>query len=156
MRWMAVGSALTGLHYPLFSYLGAIDGYRVVVRLAMITAVLNFIASLMLVQRMGLMGVVWGTVVENAIWGLFLWPWMAKEVAGLSLKRYVKTVYFGSALPFAVIAAASSWFLFTKFHPSTYGQLLLCGLGTGAVMAMAAWFLLLDPEGRSRLRRGLF
>ncbi|MBE7497027.1 MAG: oligosaccharide flippase family protein [Verrucomicrobiaceae bacterium] len=154
LQWLAASSALTAMHCPLFSYFGAINAYGKVVKVSMVTSLANFITSLLLVQRMGLMGVVWGTVIENVLWGAFLWPVLARTEAGFPLCRYLRVVLVESAIPFTALAAATSWLMREWLNPASYWQLIQCGLGIAVVVSCAAWFLLLAPEQRLRLRGG--
>jgi|GEM_PF-6023842 len=153
LQWLAASSALTAMHSPLFSYFGAINAYGKVMKFSMVTSMANFATSLFLVQRMGLMGVIWGTVVENILWGVFLWPLLAKREAKLPLKRYLRVVFVESAIPIAGIAVAACRFLRGWLNPVTYWDLTLCGLGVGVVTGTAGWFLLLSSEDRTRLLR---
>ncbi|MEN3943133.1 oligosaccharide flippase family protein [Prosthecobacter sp. SYSU 5D2] len=153
LQMLTLGAAVTALHYPVISFLGAINAWGTVVRMSVISAALNFICSWILVQQMGTMGVVWGTFGEQLAWSLLLWPVMIAKETDIPLWKYVRVVFFESALPLTLTTVPLCLALRHWMQPDSFLDLALCTSVVGVHAAAAC--CVLDVETRDLVMRKL-
>ncbi len=115
----------------------------------------NLVLSIVLVKRIGLIGVAWGTVVPDVITSTVIVPWYAVRVLKLSWREYVTA---GCVRPVAaaVPPAFLAW-LFSQNH----GPVTWAGFGAEAaalcgVFAAISYFLCLNREQRQALAAKAF
>jgi len=76
-------------------------------------AVANLVLSIVLVRRLGIYGVAWGTTIPSVVIELLLWPTFISQLVGIPVRRYLWQTWFRSALaivPFAVACAVAERF----------------------------------------------
>ncbi len=76
-------------------------------------AAANLAISVVLVRRMGIYGVAWGTTIPSVIIQLLLWPRYISALVGISVKTYLWQAWLRTALsvvPFAIGCAAAEQF----------------------------------------------
>lgn len=148
LQALIVGNGLLAAQYPVFAFLSAINAYGTYVKISITTALFNLALSWILVQHLGLMGVVWATTLESLIQALALVPWLAATAAQIPLAEYFQQVFWRHLLPFTALffsfcLAVSSW-----VKPHTYFQLAGCAAAAGSVGVMVAWCFLLTRDER--------
>jgi O-antigen/teichoic acid export membrane protein len=117
-------------------------------------ALVNLGLSLLLVRRLGLAGIAWGTTIPNLVTSLVLLPLYARRTISLPLLDYHRQAWlrpFLALVPFAVGTA-----LVERFWPAT--SLLTYFAGVLAVLPLAAvgaYLVALDHDERLRVRRHL-
>ncbi|MGH7690047.1 MAG: oligosaccharide flippase family protein [Gemmatimonadaceae bacterium] len=120
-------------------------------------AVINLALSILLVQRMGLVGIAWGTTVPNLVTSVVVFPWLARRLMGVPLRTY----YFESWLrPLVAMAPFAAGTLLVERYWQA-GNLASYFVGVLLVMPLAAagaWAVALDPDERQMVvalaRRG--
>lgn len=153
LRMLTLGMIATAMHFPVFPFLGAINAYGIAVRISLITSAMNFLCSLILVQRLGLIGVVWGTLIEQLVWGLILWPMIVAREASIPFWDYIQIVFVKAMIPFVAVGLALMWSLKVFGQPNSYFDLAVCGGAAIAFLAPFSWFVLLSVDERSAVRK---
>jgi O-antigen/teichoic acid export membrane protein len=71
------------------SIMMAIDKHKAVAKWAVIEAILNFSLSIVLVKRIGLNGVAWGTSIAMTFVHIAFWPRYVRDTLGVPVRRYL-------------------------------------------------------------------
>jgi O-antigen/teichoic acid export membrane protein len=108
----------------------------------------NLILSIVLVRRIGLAGVAWGTVIPDILCMAVIVPWYTLRTLDLSVREYVLRALMGpvvAAVPIVGIGYAFSLMVLTPSWPVFGGEVLvIC-----AVFATTAYFVCLDRSQRA-------
>jgi O-antigen/teichoic acid export membrane protein len=130
--------------------------HKVLAYLMLGEGVLNLILSIILVRRIGLIGVAWGTVIPDVICTAVIIPWYTLRIVKLTAQEYVGRAFvrpvisilpaLGLGYAFSVLVQTPSWALFG-------GEVAaICG-----TVAVVSFFLCLDSKHRAmaheRVRR---
>jgi len=78
-----------------------------------VESVLNLTLSVILVRRIGIFGVAWGTTIPSVILEMILWPAYICKLLEMSIRTYLWQAWFRTGLgiiPFALACAASERF----------------------------------------------
>jgi O-antigen/teichoic acid export membrane protein len=148
MLWITIAMGLNQMHSPLFSLLGAQNAYDQVIYKCLATSILNFIVSLVLVQWFGLMGVVWGTVLEYVLWGLLLWPRVGAHQMGVSVSMYWGRIFGQSVAPSALAAIPISLMVAHWIAPDSFVKLAFSCLCVALPLSLVGWFLVFRKDER--------
>jgi O-antigen/teichoic acid export membrane protein len=112
----------------------------------------NLGLSILLVRRMGIVGVAWGTAIPNVMAAVMFWPWYACRTLEVAPARFVSAVWIRPAIaisPFAIV----TYFVERHWPAATlYGfmfQVALC-----VPVAMAGFWLLCLSEAHRQLATG--
>ena len=129
--------------------------HKVLAYLVLAEGLLNLILSIILVRRIGLVGVAWGTVIPDVICSLII-PWYTLGIVGMNPREYLSRGFVRPVI--AVLPAVGlAYVFFITVQAPTWGLFLgevaaICG-----VVAVSSYFLCLDPEHRAlahdRVRR---
>lgn len=129
-----------------------INKHRAMVPVSIAEALCNLGLSLLLVRKMGVIGVAWGTTVPDAAVHILFWPWYVNRVLGIPPWNYVYSTWVRpatSVLPFALATYATE-----RFWPAVNLRLFFFQvLGLLPLAVMGAWVVVLDPEERSKILR---
>ncbi len=82
----------------------AIDKHKPVARWALFEAGSNLVLSIILVKRVGIYGVAWGTAISMGLAHLAFWPRYVRQVLGIPIKQYIWSGWLKillCSLPFA-------------------------------------------------------
>lgn len=108
----------------------------------------NLILSIVLVRRIGLVGVAWGTVVPDIICMAVIVPWYTLHILKLSAREYIVRALIGpviAVLPIVAIGYAFSIRVLTPSWSIFGGEVLvICG-----VFAATSYFVCLDRAQRA-------
>jgi O-antigen/teichoic acid export membrane protein len=129
-----------------------IGQHKRVVPFALAEGLSNLALSILLVKRMGILGVAWGTAIPNIAISIFFWPWYIRRTIGIRIRDYAFSLWLRPAvamLPFAVLSlAASRW-----WHASNllffFGQ--VAAVLPGALLGI--WFFGLPSQEREAYLR---
>jgi O-antigen/teichoic acid export membrane protein len=128
--------------------------HRAFAYIALIEGVTNVVLSVILVQKLGVVGVAWGAVIPALVTNVVVIPLYTLRVLDLSAREYVVQAYSRPllcALPVAVMAygfsrlEATSWLAFAAETMSMIG---VCGI--------LSFFLCLYAEQRAAVRARLW
>jgi len=103
----------------------------------------------MWVQKFGIVGVAWGTLVPSAITSLLFWPWYIHRALGIAPVSYVFSAWvrpFVGIIPFALGS-----YIFERFLAP--GHLVVFLLQVFSLLPLAIcgyWFTCLDAPLRER------
>jgi O-antigen/teichoic acid export membrane protein len=131
----------------LSSTILGIGKHKPVVPVAIAEGLCNLILSIILVKKMGIVGVAWGTAIPNIVVDVLYWPWYSKRTLGIPIREYALSIWFYpvvSLLPFAVCT-----YVVDKLSPAP--NLMIFFLQVAAVFPAAlvgAWYFGLVREER--------
>lgn len=124
-------------------------------------AIANLTLSIILVRRMGIDGVAWGTVLPSLVSQLILWPWHISKHVGVSLWAYFRQCWLRPILatvPFCLACVWSEHYWPASSMVSFFAQVLaalpLIALGVALVFWKELNLQLRQED--SVLRRNLF
>jgi O-antigen/teichoic acid export membrane protein len=122
--------------------------HKVLAHLILAEGVVNLILSIILIRRMGLVGVAWGTVLPDVICTAVIIPWYTLRMVRLSAREYLFRAYVRpllSVLPVVGLGYAFSVLVETPTWPIFGGEVLaICG-----TVAVMGYFLCLDSGHRA-------
>lgn len=81
-------------------------------------AAANIALSVVLVRRIGIYGVAWGTTIPSVIIQLLLWPRYISSVVGIPIRTYLWQAWFRTALPIVPFAIGCA--LVERFWPASH------------------------------------
>ena len=122
--------------------------HRLLAYFIMAEGLVNVILSIILVRKIGLIGVAWGTVVPDIICMAVIVPWYTLRILNLSVREYILRALMGpaiSALPIVGIGYAFSRMVLTPSWATFGGEvLIIC-----SVFVATAYFVCLDRSQRA-------
>lgn len=113
-------------------------------------ALCNMILGILLVRKLGLLGVAWATTLPYLGMSLFFWPWYVRRALGVPVRDYVWTVWVRTLLAVAPFAGCT-WFV-QKAWPAP--NLPVFFLQTAAVLPLVFicfWYFCLRRAQRQAL-----
>jgi O-antigen/teichoic acid export membrane protein len=129
-----------------------ISKHRAVVPVAIAEALCNLGLSLLLVRKMGVVGVAWGTTIPDAMVHLLFWPWYVHRVLGIKVWDYMYWTWLRPAV--SILPFVCATYFAERFWPTANLRLfffqVLCLLPLAAI---GAWIFVLNPEERSIILR---
>lgn len=131
----------------LSSVMLGISKHKPVVPVAIAEGLCNLALSIILVKRMGVVGVAWGTAIPNMAVSIFFWTWYARRTLGVPIREYSRAVWLIpviSLVPFAICT-----YLVGKYMPAS--NLLVFFFQVAAVLPAAllgVWYLGLTRQER--------
>jgi O-antigen/teichoic acid export membrane protein len=131
-----------------------IGQHKRVVPFALGEGLSNLALSILLVKRMGILGVAWGTAIPNLATSILFWPWYIRRTIGIRLRDYAYYLWLRPAiamLPFAICSVAMNRWL----HPS---NLLLFFAQVAAALPTAllgVWIFGLSADERRQYTQAL-
>jgi O-antigen/teichoic acid export membrane protein len=114
-------------------------------------AAANLILSVILVRRMGIYGVAWGTSIPSVIVQLLLWPRYISALVGVRVRTYLWETWCRTAL--AIIPFALGCLIAEKFWPVTNLLMFFVQMSILLPLVPAALFLVFRRELVSQARR---
>lgn len=128
--------------------------HRPLVPVLLAEGALNLTLSVILVRRIGILGVAWGTVIPSLGSTLLFWPWYLRHAVGISPSKYIVSAWIRPILgifPFALCTYAVE-----RYWPT--GHLLVFFLQIALIIPLAAigyWIACLDEVRREDYLKGL-
>jgi O-antigen/teichoic acid export membrane protein len=92
-----------------------ISRHKPVVPVAIAEGVTNLALSIILVKKMGVIGVAWGTAIPNMAVSVFFWPWYVRRELGVPIREYARKAWLLPAV--ALIPFAICSYLIGRFSP---------------------------------------
>lgn len=138
--------------YQAGSIMLGISKHKPLVLVRMGEGICNLALSILLVRRMGIVGVAWGTTIPGIAFCLLFWPWYVQRTLNVRPLRYVVSIWVRpclSLVPFTLLtyAVEQAW-------PSP--NLLVFFLQVALVLPAALagiWFGCVEPEYREKYFR---
>ena len=143
LRITVPGMMLIVLQYPVFTFLAAINRYGRVVSASLIGSLVNFVASFILVQWIGLTGVVWATGCENVLYSAIVLPCLAAPLLGMSALRMAVTTILLPMLRLCLPLGLLTWLYCSHFHPATYLEIIVAGIAISLAGFALSWIWVL-------------
>lgn len=131
----------------LSSAVMGIGKHKPVVPVAIAEGLCNLALSILLVKKMGIIGVAWGTAIPNVVVDILFWPWYVRRTLGIPIREYARAIWLYpvvSLLPFAICT-----YVVEKLSPAP--NLMVFFLQVAAVLPSAlvgAWYFGLAREER--------
>jgi O-antigen/teichoic acid export membrane protein len=123
--------------------------HRVFAYVALAEGIANLILSVYLIQKVGLIGVAWGTVIPSLITNMVVIPLYTLRVLEMSLKDYLVKAYARPllcALPVALLGL-----VFAQLHDTSWLMFVAEVAAICGVFGSATYFLCLDRGERSAM-----
>jgi len=149
LAWMfsAGNQALSGI-------MMGISRHKMLVPVALAEASLNLVLSIVLVKRIGVVGVAWGTALPSLAVHAMFWPIYVRNVLKISVSRYIYSTWVQNAIAGVPFLLGS--YLVERFWPapnlSTYFAQVVTVLPLSLI---TAWFFVLDKSDRRKFRQKL-
>jgi len=128
--------------------------HKPIVPMLMAEGVCNLALSILLVRRMGIVGVAWGTVIPSAASTLVFWPWYIRRVFGLHPLTYAISAWVRPLLavtPFALATCAVE-----RYWPAEHLIAFFSQVALMLPLALAGyWLVCLDGHQREEYSRGI-
>jgi O-antigen/teichoic acid export membrane protein len=139
----------TGLsQYVSALVLAGMAKHRILAFIVITEGVVNLLLSIILVRKMGLIGVAWGTVIPDVICTALIIPFYTLRILNLGVREYVTRAFLRPVLASLPIAALG--YAFSRMVASVSWSLfgsevaIICG-----VFAVLSYFLCLDTQQRA-------
>jgi O-antigen/teichoic acid export membrane protein len=126
-----------------------ISRHRAIVPVAVAEGLANLALSVLLVKRMGIIGVAWGTAIPNLAVSVFFWPWYVRKNLGISIRNYVVSLWLMPTLamvPFGICTYIVNR-LWVARNLTFFFLQVACVL---PIALIGAWCLGLTPKERER------
>ena len=150
------GRVLAILTLPLLFHSGAhgtggilmgIGKHKPLAPLMVVEGLCNLGLSIVLVRRMGIVGVAWGTTIPNVMAAVLFWPWYACRTLEVAPARFLTAVWVRPAIAVAPFAIAT-YVVDRQWAASTlYGFMFQVALCVPVALA-GFWFICLNASHR--------
>jgi len=121
--------------------------HRPIVPALLVEGILNLSLSVILLKRMGVLGVAFGTLIPSVATSLFFWPWYVRRTMNIAPLTYALNAWLRPAvalIPFALASYVSDRFWHAPNLLSFFSQVALC-----LPLALAGyWVFCMDTEQR--------
>jgi O-antigen/teichoic acid export membrane protein len=114
--------------------------------------ILKLILAFILIKRFGLIGLAAGTIIAQFLTAYWFVLYRGLRRLQFGFKRYCFSVFLPCLLVFGAALAATNIIVGATQGQSDWFRLLGACLGSGTVLALAMWFLVLDTNQRGRTR----
>lgn len=124
-----------------------ISRHRAIVPVAVAEGLGNLVLSVLLVKRMGIIGVAWGTAIPNLAVSLFFWPWYVRKNLRISIRDYIVSLWLVPMLamvPFGICTYIVNRLWMAK-NLTVFFLQVACVL---PVALMGAWYFGLTAKER--------
>jgi O-antigen/teichoic acid export membrane protein len=128
--------------------------HKVLAYVTLAEGLANLILSVILVRRIGLVGVAWGTAIPHVINTAVIIPFFTLRAVKMSWRDYIVKGYVRpvlAAIPGATVCYAASVLVATSSWP----VFVLEVLAVGVTSAVAGYFLCLEPALRLAIAKKL-
>lgn len=141
---LLAGSMLNFSTSALNSSLYATNKHKVNALFGVAEVALNIVISVILVQKMGILGVAYGTLIPLIIVRIMIYPIYALRALGISSKDYY-VAYLRPTLAFSVPMLLAVWYT-EQIRMDTYLEIVVGGAATGIVVGLVAFVALKAQE----------
>jgi O-antigen/teichoic acid export membrane protein len=156
LSWMAIFSAGPAMGWAVVQGIGK---HKPLVPVYLLESLVNLAMSIILVRKMGIFGVAWGTTIPNLLVCLIFWPWYMRRTLQIPIRQYVAMTWVRPILamiPFALC----SYFIERGAPPA---KLLVFFSEVAAALPLAVigfWYVCVPLEERrvrlDQLKRLMF
>jgi len=156
LAWMAMFSAGPGAGWAVVQGIGK---HKALVPVYLLESLTNLGMSIVLVRKIGVLGVAWGSTIPNLIVCLLFWPWFLRRTLQIPVRDYVVSTWgrpLLAMLPFALCS-----YLFERMIPAAnlwvyFGQ-VAAAIPLGLI---GFWYVCVPREERqtryNRLKQSMF
>jgi O-antigen/teichoic acid export membrane protein len=150
--------ALTLLFWAANSVTGGtllgLSKHRPIAAMLLVEGACNLALSILLIRRMGIVGVAWGTVIPSMFSTLIFWPWYIRRALGVNPLTYAVSAWLRPLLaivPFALATYGVEHYLRAEHLVTFFLQIALV-----LPLAFASyWVICLDGDKREEYSRGV-
>jgi O-antigen/teichoic acid export membrane protein len=146
---LTVGHLLGLPYYTIAGVLYGLGRHRVVAITRVIEGAANLALSIVLVRRLGLVGVAIGTVIPHILVVGLVLPWTIPRYLNVSMREYYVSVY-GRPLVSAVPFALACWAIAARVQPQNLWMFALAVAAALLVYVIPCWLIALTPVERGR------
>jgi O-antigen/teichoic acid export membrane protein len=147
---LAVTLLFTAGNSPTGGIMLGLGKHRPIVPALLIEGALNLCLSILLLKRIGVLGVALGTLIPSGLTSLFFWPWYVKRTLDISRITYITNAWFRPALALIPFALAS--YAVDRFWPAPNLLVFFLQVALCLVVALVGyWASCLDVEERVQI-----
>lgn len=137
----------TGATSVAWAVIFGLGRHKALVPVSVAEGLINLLLSILLVQKLGIVGVAWGTAIPNLCTSLFFWPWYVRRTLGIPKHTFILNGWFLPAV--AVLPFAACSYAMERWWPA--GNMLQFFLQVAAALPAAIlgfWFICVKPADR--------
>jgi peptidoglycan biosynthesis protein MviN/MurJ (putative lipid II flippase) len=152
MATLAAGYIIGLPYYTISGILYGLGAHRIVAMLRLLEGAMNLALSVVLVNRIGLIGVAIGTAIPHVIVVGWILPRSLPKVFPLDLGDYYRVVYgrtLLAALPFTLVC----WLIRSVVQPPDLPSFFLWGFASVVAYFVPVWLIALSGDERLHLLR---
>jgi O-antigen/teichoic acid export membrane protein len=153
LRILALMMFFTPGVYPAGAIMLGISRHKPLVLVRMGEGVANLALSVILVRRMGIIGVAWGTTIPGILFAVGYWPWFLKRTLGLNPLQYALSSWVRpwiSIAPFAVL----TYVIERKWRAGNLAIFFSQVAAALPVALIAIWFGCVERQHREKYLKG--
>ena len=154
MTVLSIGYIVGLPYYTISGVLYGLAAHRSVAILRVIEGVANLTLSLVLVRRIGLVGVALGTAIPHMIVVGWILPRYIPKIVPINLRAYYAEVY-GRTLLASVPFVVACWLVTTVVQPASLASFFFWGILSLPAYIVPAWLIALSDEERERALRAI-
>jgi O-antigen/teichoic acid export membrane protein len=131
-----------------------ISKHKALVPVYLVEALSNLVLSIILVRKMGIVGVAWGTTIPNLAVDLLFWPWYLHRTLKLPIRSYVLSAWGRPGL--AMVPFVLGTLAFERWRAPANVLTFFVQVGLTLPLAIAGfWFLCVPAEDRESAVRSV-
>ena len=128
--------------------------HKPIVPMLMAEGVCNLALSILLVRRMGIVGVAWGTVIPSMASTLVFWPWYIRRALGIQPLTYAVSAWVRPLL--AVVPFAVATYVTERYWGADHLLTFFLQIAVVLPLALAGyWLACLDRDQREEYSRSI-
>ena len=154
MSVLAIGYIVGLPYYTISGVLYGLAAHRSVAILRVVEGAANLILSLVLVRKIGLVGVALGTAIPHVIIVGWVLPRMLPKILPMNLRTYYAEVY-GRTLLASVPFVVACWLVQTVAQPASLPAFFFWGILSLPAYIVPVWLIALSDEDRTRVLRAI-
>jgi O-antigen/teichoic acid export membrane protein len=136
----------------VWAVLFGIGKHKALVPVSLIEGCLNLGLSIVLVRKIGIVGVAWGTAFPNLFNALIFWPWYVKRTLKIPIRQFGMVTGLKPAI--AVLPFAVGSYVIEKWWPTSHLSVFFLQVGVILPLAFAGfWYMCVTPEERNNYQR---
>jgi O-antigen/teichoic acid export membrane protein len=153
-RVLLLGYCVSAGYSVIAQAMIGVNQVRLVALMALVAGLMSILASLALVDRIGLTGLAWGNALPSLIFPFIVTRLYLRRL-GVEIRPFLLTVLLPNLLSIAIIAAATWWastLFLAQRHTGLLASLLFLSVVTTLAFA-APYFIVLQRPDRELVRR---
>jgi O-antigen/teichoic acid export membrane protein len=114
---LALSGLFTAAIQVAWGVVMGLNKHRAMVPVSLVEAACNLMLSIILVKKMGIVGVAWGTTLPNMIVCLTFWPWYLRKTLQIPMFEFIATAWLRPGI--ALVPFALGTYLIDRWWPAS-------------------------------------